>query len=183
MTDLTMPTNMPATRFIGCDVGKSAIAVFDSADNRGFTLANEHDALDAFAAGLDACEATGGHEAALLDALVRAGRAAHRADARKVKAFIRSLGTLGKTDAIDARALARYGAERHDRLPLWQPRDEVCDKLHVMVTTRRDLSSPPASPAPTGSARQAAHPSPPASSACTPRSPPRSPASTPTCTR
>jgi len=34
------------------------------------------------------CEVTGGHEAALLDALVEAGRAAHRADARKVKAFI-----------------------------------------------------------------------------------------------
>ena len=44
---------------------------------------------------------------------MRAGRAAHRADARKVKAFIRSFGTLGKTDAIDAMALARYGQERH----------------------------------------------------------------------
>ena len=37
--------------------------------------------------------------------LIAAGVPAHRADARKVKAFIRSFGTLGKTDAIDARAL------------------------------------------------------------------------------
>src|SRR5947209_1619402 len=140
MIDLTTPP----TRFIGCDVGKSTIAVFDAGANRGFTLPNERDALEAFAAGLDAtcfviCEATGGHEAGLLDALVRAGRAVHRADARKVKAFIRSLGTLGKSDAIDARALARYAEERHDRLPLWQPRERVRDELHVMVTTRRDL--------------------------------------------
>jgi transposase len=152
MSDLTKsltksPTKSltwPPTRFIGCDVGKSAIAVFDAGANRGFTLPNERDALDGFAAGLDAtcfviCEATGGHEAGLLDALVRAGRAVHRADARKVKAFIRSLGTLGKSDAIEARALARYAQERHDRLPLWRPREPVRDELHVMVTTRRDL--------------------------------------------
>ena len=30
-------------------------------------------------------------------------------------AFIRSFGTLGKSDALDARALARYGAERQAR--------------------------------------------------------------------
>lgn len=131
-------------RFIGCDVGKSAIAVFDAGADRGFAVPNERDALDAFTAGLDTtcfviCEATGGHEAGLLDALVRAGRAVHRADARKVKAFIRSLGTVGKSDAIDARALARYAQERHDRLPLWQPRERVRDELQVTVTTRRDL--------------------------------------------
>jgi len=137
-------TTSATRRFIGCDVGKSNIAVFDSAENRGFALPNEREALEAFAASLDAtcfvvCEATGGHEAALLDALAHAARAVHRADARKVKAFIRSLGTLGKSDAIDARALARYAEERHDRLALWQPREAVRDALHVMVTTRRDL--------------------------------------------
>src|SRR5438270_11069174 len=126
MSDLTKSPTWPPTRFIGCDVGKSAIAVFDAGANRGFTLPNERYSLAAFAAGLDAscfviCEATGGHEAALLDALVGAGRAVHRADARKVKAFIRSLGTLCKCDAIHARALARYAQEPHDRLPLWPP--------------------------------------------------------------
>jgi len=70
---------------------------------------------------------------------VQAGRAAHRADARKVKAFIRSFGILGKTDAIDAKALARYGEERHATLPRWQPRDAARDRLQTLVLTRSDL--------------------------------------------
>jgi len=41
----------------------------------------------------------------------------HRADDRKVNAFVRSHGTLGKSDGIDARALARSSQERHASLP------------------------------------------------------------------
>jgi transposase len=139
MEDVTTPTS-----FVGCDVGKAEIVVFDSRIGRTTSVPNVPEALAAFAAGLEAtglaiCEATGGYEAALLDALVAAGRPVHRADARKVKAFIRSLGTLGKSDGIDARALAQYGRERHDRLPRWQPRDQQRDQLHLMVTTRREL--------------------------------------------
>jgi transposase len=135
----TAPTN-----FIGCDVGKAEIVVFDSLTGRTASLPNEPGALAAFATSLDAtalviCEATGGYEAALLDALVAAARPVHRADARKVKAFIRSFGTLGKSDSIDARALAQYGRERHDRLIRWQPRDRQRDQLHLLVTTRREL--------------------------------------------
>lgn len=140
-----MPTeNTSPTRFIGCDVGKSSITVFDSRDGSTRVIANEPAALDAFAAGLDpagllVCEATGGYEGALLEAVVRAGRAAHRADARKVKAFIRSFGTLGKTDAIDAEALARYGRERHAKLARWQDPDPRRARLHALVSTREDL--------------------------------------------
>jgi transposase len=132
------------TRFIGCDVGKTSIVVFDSHNGGTRTTPNRPDDLATFAAGLDesclvVCEATGGYEAALLCALAQAGRAAHRADARKVKAFIRSFGTLGKTDAIDARALAQYGRERHAQLARWQASDQQRDTLHALILTRRDL--------------------------------------------
>ena len=132
------------TRFIGCDVGKASIVVFDSRSGRLTTIPNRRDPLEAFVASLDdacliVCEATGGYEDALLDAAVRAGRAAHRADARKVKAFIRSFGILGKTDAIDAKALAIYAEERHARLTRWQPSDPARDRLQALVLTRRDL--------------------------------------------
>jgi len=140
---MTAPSN-PAARFIGCDVGKTSIVVFDSHDGRTRTIPNSLDALAAFAAELDdsclvVCEATGGHEAALLTALVKAERAAHRADARKVKAFIRSFGILGKTDAIDARALARYGQERHAQLARWRLPDQDRDRLQALVLTRGDF--------------------------------------------
>ena len=134
----------PPVAFIGCDVGKASIVVFDSRDATTRTIANQPNALAEFAATLDAgclviCEATGGYEADLLEAVCAAGRAVHRADARKVKAFIRSLGTLGKSDAIDARALARYGEERHDRLARWQPRDADRQQLQTLVLARREL--------------------------------------------
>lgn len=132
------------TRFIGCDVGKRRIVVFDSATATTAAIDNKPEALAAFAQALDAtclvvCEATGGHEAALLEALITAGIPAHRADARKVKAFIRSFGTLGKSDAIDARALACYGAERHTNLERWQAPDRHRARLQALVLTRRDL--------------------------------------------
>lgn len=112
-------TSIP--RCIGCDVDKQRIVIFDSQSGKTRSITNKPADLARFAASLDPdclviCEATGGYEAALLMALIQAGIPAHRADARKVKAFLRSFGTLAKTDAIDARALARYGEERHDRL-------------------------------------------------------------------
>jgi transposase len=136
-------TTLPSC-FVGCDVGKQEIVVFDSRSREITRLANRPAALAAFAAGLDPealviCEATGGYEAALLDALTAAGRAAHRADARKVKAYIRSFGTLGKNDAIDARALARYGKDRNDQLARWKPGDKDHARLSVMVLTRHDM--------------------------------------------
>jgi transposase len=132
------------SRFIGCDVGKNDVTIFDSQDGSTRTIANEPVALAAFAAELDAaclvvCEATGGYERALLDAVTQAGHATHRADARKVKAFIRSFGTLGKTDAIDANALARYGQERQADLARWQSPDPNRARLQALVSTRADL--------------------------------------------
>ena len=132
------------TRFIGADVGKTAIVVCDSRDGTPRTIANTPDRLAAFAAELDAsclvvCEATGGYEDALLAALLAVGCPAHRADARKVKAFIRSYGILGKTDALDARALLAYGQERHARLVRWQAPDPDRERLQTLVLTRTDL--------------------------------------------
>lgn len=130
--------------FLGCDVGKKEIVVFDSRDGKTSTIPNSAKALRALAAGLDqnclvVCEATGGYETALLDAMLEAGIAAHRADARKVKAFIRSFGTRGKTDEIDAKALAQYGLERAPKLVLWQKPGQSRQCLQSLVLTRADL--------------------------------------------
>lgn len=130
--------------FIGCDVGKAEIVAFFSHTGTITTVANTPESLARFVNALDPgglviCEATGGYEAALLATLADANYPAHRADARKVKAFIRSYGGLAKTDALDARALARYGEERHDRLARWVPADEAQQRLHALIMTRRDI--------------------------------------------
>lgn len=142
MTTYTTPTS--PTRFLGCDVGKEWVVVHDSADDSIRSIPNRPDALARLLAGLDAgclvvCEATGGHERALLAACLAAGIPAHRADARKVRAFQRSFGTLAKTDAVDARALTAYGRERHPHLSRWQAPDPDRCSLALLLRTRREL--------------------------------------------
>jgi transposase len=139
-----MSPTVTVSRFIGCDVGKARIAVHDAATQRSWEIDNEPGSLAAFAASLDptclvVCEATGGYEAALLSALLARAIPAHRADARKVKAFIKSYGVLAKTDAIDARWLARYGHERNAALPRWRAPDEARVTLQALVLARQDL--------------------------------------------
>lgn len=135
---------MPALQVIGCDVGKDAIVADDSRTGQSTELTNHPEALKAFVATLPqtalvVCEATGGHEAALLRAAWEAGVPAHRADARRVKAFIRSLGRLGKTDHLDAQGLARYGLERQADLPRWRPAGAGRDDLRSLVRLRAQL--------------------------------------------
>jgi transposase len=140
-----MPTlSTPPVRVVGCDVGKASIVVFDSASGACRSVPNRKPDLLRLARTLGpdclvVCEATGGYEAKLLAAALAAGVPAHRADARKVKAFIRSFGTLGKSDAIDAQALARYGAERWASLPVWRQPDPVREELQSLVLTRIEL--------------------------------------------
>lgn len=141
----------PATsvsRIIGCDVGKATITTFDTLTGRTVELPNQPETLATFVQDLAqdrpqdclvVCEATGGYERALLIASIEAKVPAHRADARKVKAFIRSRGRLAKTDAIDAQGLARYGQERHGELARWQPAGEVLEDLCTLVRLRRQL--------------------------------------------
>jgi transposase len=143
MTRTLLPA-APFRRVIGCDVGKTSVVAFDTSTGHTSTIPNRPEHLARFAAAFDpaclvVCEATGGYEAALLQAMLDAGVPAHRADARRVKAFIRSLGILGKTDAIDARALAQYGQERHGQLARWQAPDPARDQLQALVLARRDF--------------------------------------------
>jgi len=130
--------------FLGGDVGKAEIVFYNSQDGTTISIQNNPKALAAFAATLKpgclvVCEATGGYESALLKTMLKANIAVHRADARKVKAFIRSFGIRGKTDAIDARALAQYGRERADKLRLWAEPEAAQSRLQSLVLTREDL--------------------------------------------
>lgn len=139
-----MPQRPSPTTVIGCDVGKAEIVIHNSRTGTTRTVPNRLDRLQAVLASFEAgclivCESTGGYETALLEAALITGHEAHRADARKVKHFIRSFGTLGKTDALDAKALACYGQERHATLPRWQAPDSARDELQTLVLTRQDL--------------------------------------------
>jgi len=84
-------------------------------------------------------ESTGGYETALIAALLAHDIAVHRATPLQAKHFTRSLRLAGKTDRLDAVALARYGAERHKELALCVPADAVQTQLRDCLARRADL--------------------------------------------
>lgn len=131
--------------FIGIDIAKDdfVVALFNHKEILSFT--NNPDGFSCFqqrfksilSHSLVVLETTGAHELALIRYLQQHQYPVHRANTRKVKHFIRSLGKLGKSDAIDAAGLARYGAERHHLLPLFQ--ENPRKKLLKLVMRRTEL--------------------------------------------
>ncbi|MBB6470566.1 transposase [Aminobacter lissarensis] len=101
--------------YIGCDIAKAMIDVFDPVSNRLSRVANEAAALADFAGSLAphsfvVFEATGHHDKALRHALARAGIACARLNPTMVRRFAQARGRLAKTDRIDARILSEMGA-------------------------------------------------------------------------
>lgn len=130
--------------FLGFDVSKDSITVFDSRTGQCSELANRPASIARFLRAYDrrtyaVCEPTGGYEFLLLEALQQAAITTHRADTIRVKNFIRSLGKIAKTDAIDARGLSRYAQERWRELPLWSAKSEQVATIQALVQRRLEL--------------------------------------------
>lgn len=127
---------------IGIDVSKRRLDValadrIERVDNDAAGLAALVPALTAAGTGLVVLEATGGYETAAVLALQAGGIAVAVVNPRQVRDFARAQGRLAKTDAIDARVLARFGAVMRPR-PL-PPIDPSHDALHGLVARRRQL--------------------------------------------
>jgi transposase len=133
--------------FIGIDIGKFnfVVALYNTKQTKEYEnnyagiaeFMNDYQYL--FANSLCILETTGGYEMELLLTLCNQEFAVHRANTRKVKNFIRSLGNEAKTDALDAKALALYGFERCDRIELFNPQSKKMLELYELVGRRRDL--------------------------------------------
>jgi transposase len=140
------PSIKAMDRVLGVDVAKASVVLFDPVSGRTISVANRPKdlkrALEPYADyELMICEATGGYERATLEAALALGLPAHRADAAKVKSYIRSLGGVAKTDAIDARWLTRYGQERGQGLERWSPPEAAREQLAALVRHREDLTA------------------------------------------
>ncbi|QUS56220.1 IS110 family transposase [Pseudovibrio brasiliensis] len=131
---------------VGIDVSKATLAVCEHGKQQVHVIANNCRSIRQFLShqkpGLFVVlEPTGGYEALLVHELCAAGIACHRADTVKVKAFARSFGRLGKTDEMDARALAAYGSDRWQGLPVYELSDQHQSDLAALVARRQDLVS------------------------------------------
>jgi len=133
--------------FIGIDIGKFSffVASFDS--NIVHEFENNDEGIKKFLLkykklfkkSLCILEATGGYEMFLLLILCDKEIDVHRANTRHVKNFIRSYGNAAKTDRLDAKALARYGAERFKELKLFTPCSKQFLELYCLSQRRNDL--------------------------------------------
>jgi transposase len=137
---------------LGIDVSKLWLDCFAQPAGKPMRFANTASgiaALLAFAGplgGFCVLEATGRYDAALVKALHAAGLAFHRANPRKARQFAQAAGFLAKTDRVDARMLAAYGAgvalraedavapEREDLKLLVGRRDQLVDLRKIERT-------------------------------------------------
>jgi len=128
--------------FIGIDICKDRLDVADDSESLPWSVANDDagisslvDRLNALQPALIVMEATGGLETLLYAALTTAGLPAVVMNPRQVRDFAKAMGTLAKTDALDAQVLARFGAALQ---PAVRPmKDDITQELTALVTRRR----------------------------------------------
>lgn len=132
-------------RWIGIDVAQDAVVVAERPGVGTTAWANDaagHAALaahlrDGAAPDLIVAEGTGGLERALVLALQEAGFAVTVANPRQVRAYADGIGTLAKTDPIDAAVIARFAEEVH---PHARARLSAAEQaLAALVARRRQV--------------------------------------------
>lgn len=129
--------------FVGIDISKDWLDCYFHPDGRRRRFANAppgHMSLLAQLAGQDhfvILEATGPYDRMLCQCLQAAGRSFHRANPRKARQFARAAGFLAKTDRVDARMLASYGAAM--ALAPEPPCEPGRDMLRVLMERRDQL--------------------------------------------
>ncbi|MBR1201283.1 MULTISPECIES: IS110 family transposase [unclassified Bradyrhizobium] len=102
-----------ALRYVGIDISKKHLDIFDEADGVPRRIANAPQAITQQVArwqcdALVVFEATGIYDLALREALRQAGIQFARINPARARDFARASGLLAKTDPIDARMLAAF---------------------------------------------------------------------------
>jgi len=135
--------------FVGIDISKNRLDVFDATTGRSEQWANAAEAIASLVERLRASgtklvvfEATGRYDTHLRMAFAAAGVDFARVNPARARDFARSLGLLAKTDAIDARMLAAMGQSLElEGHPAADPERERLALLHKrrdqLVATRK----------------------------------------------
>ena len=133
---------IPAS-WIGIDVSKARLDVYDAGDRSLGVLANTAGALAAASAAWAergvgvAFEATGRYDLTLRCALQAAGVPFRRLEPARVRAFAKALGRHAKTDAVDARVIATMASSLEGEES--SPSDPQRDRLTTLVRRRDQL--------------------------------------------
>lgn len=139
-------TELKNNTFIGIDVSKYKLDIFNSKTGEFVEIDNTEAAIRKYIRALEMSEdlyiiidLTGGYEALCVNEFYVKGYNIIRAEGRKVKAFARALGISAKTDKIDANILAQYGEKCFNTLRLYQPYNNQIKKLVMRLSDIKQL--------------------------------------------
>jgi len=129
---------------VGIDVAKATLDVWVSGEAQGWTVPNDEvgiatliEQVQSRPVRLVVLEPTGGYEYAVVVALTVAQLVVAIVNPRQARDFARATGQLAKTDRIDARVLAQFGAAVD---PAARPLpSEETRELDQLVTRRRQV--------------------------------------------
>ncbi len=129
---------------VGIDVGKQQLDVYLLERQRAFQCGNDDASIQAFITRLKrfklariVIEATGRLEQPFVRAALAEGLPVVVVSPLKVRRYAAAIGQLAKTDAIDARLIARFGADLKPVAPA--PRDTETLRIKDLMTRRRQL--------------------------------------------
>lgn len=130
--------------FVGVDVSKNNLDVAIGQKEDITTFTNDQRGIDALIKKLSPIdpeltvfESTGSYEFLAASSLAQAGLAVVIVNPRQIRDFAKSTGILAKTDAIDARVIARFAAAVKPQVrPL---KDHETLELTALVTRRRQI--------------------------------------------
>lgn len=140
-------TEIKNKTFIGIDVSKYKLDIFNSSTGEIKTIENSKAGIRQYIKALEFSEElyvvvdlTGGYEALLVNMLYENGFNVIRAEGRKVKNFARAMGITAKTDKIDAKLLADYGEKCFEKLRLYTPYNSSIKKLVMRLSDLKDIA-------------------------------------------
>lgn len=147
MSQTAPPSSPPASALwtsVGIDVSKHSLDVALAPHARPKSFPYDADGLRQLLMQLPppsdclvALEATGGYQRRLVSELLAAGYRVAVVNSARVRDFAKAHGILAKTDALDARLIARYAQDTSPRtLPPPQPQQA---ELQQLVVRRRQL--------------------------------------------
>lgn len=130
--------------FVGVDVSKDNLDVASWTSNEYKRFQNDPtgireliDWLKILQAELIVLEATGGLEMPFVAELAFEKMPVAVVNPRRIREFARSIGQLAKTDKLDARVIAHFGAATHPEARKLPTNDE--EKLTALITRRRQI--------------------------------------------
>lgn len=130
--------------WIGIDVSKDKLDVYNRETKDLSEFSNDEEGIEALMGALSShpqlaiiCEATGGYEATMALELHRQGLRVSVVNPRPVRDFAKAMGSLAKTDALDAQMLAHYGSVKQPPATVFATETE--QQLKDWITRRQQL--------------------------------------------